>query len=420
MKVTISEPQAWKRVMDIEVPEEELAGLFEEKLAKIKKDLTLDGFRAGRVPVALVKQRYGEAIRADAVEELIQKSFKAACDDHAILPISRGVVRDLKSEAGHPLTFTIEAEIDPAIEIEGYRKLKIKVAPKKIKDADIDAAIVDLLDRFAEYTAVDRPAKKGDYIRIEYQRVVIDGQERSDVKNPTYPVELGAEHRLKDFDKALIGHAAGEIVELSVKFPKDYAEKEAAGKQGEFIVKITGVQEKIVPEVASFLNKIGNFETEEALRVDLRARLEGDALEQAKNEAYGKAIDTLIENNPFDVPPARIETFFDYMMDEARKQVHQGEREPTRQEIDARYRDVAIRTIKRQRIVDFVADKEKIAATQEEVDTEIRRLADYYQQPFDTLKQSLRANGTTLRIRDEIREKKTLAFLVDPSEAGKR
>ncbi len=420
MKVKVSEPESWKRVLSIEVPGEDVDKVFAEKLSKIQKDLKLDGFRSGKVPKSIVMQRYGEAIRADAVDDLIQKSFKTACENNAIIPISRGVVSKLESKEGEPLTFDIETEIDPPIDIKGYLKLKVKVDPKKIKEADVDAAVVDLQNRFAEYAAVDRPAKKGDYIKIEYQKVVIDGQERTDVKNPPYPVELGAEQRLKDFDKGLIGHAAGEVVDVSVKFPKDYSESEVAGKSGQFTVKITGVQEKILPEVASFLNKIGNFETEEALRVDLRARLEGDALEQAKNEAYGKAIDTLIENNPFDVPPARIETFFDYMMDEARKQVRQGEREPTRQEIDARYRDVAIRTIKRQRIVDFVADKEKIAATQEEVDTEIRRLADYYQQPFDTLKQSLRANGTTLRIRDEIREKKTLAFLVDPSEAGKK
>ena len=280
--------------------------------------------------------------------------------------------------------------------------------------------MVDLQNRFAEYLAVDRPSKKGDYIRIEYQKVLIDGKERTDVKNPSYPVELGAEHRLKDFDKALIGHAAGEVVELSVKFPKDYAEKEAAGKQGEFTVRITGVQEKIVPEVSSFLNKIGNFETEEALREDLRGRLETDALEQAKNEAYAKAIEMLIRDNPFEVPPARIEMFIDYMMEEAQRQRRPGELLPTREEIEARYRDTAIRSIKRQRIIDYIADKEKIAATQEEVDAEIRRLADHYQQPFDTLKQKLRTNGTTLRIRDDIREKKTLEYLVEPPESGKR
>jgi trigger factor len=420
VKVKITEPETWKRVLEIEIPGEDVAGLFEEKLAKVKKDLTLDGFRAGKVPPAIVKQRYGDAIRADVVEELIQKSFKTACEENGITPISRGVVRDLKSDEGSPLSFIIETEIDPPMEIEGYRKLKIKVAPKKVKDADVDAAIVDLQNRFAEYTAVERPAKNGDYIKIEYLKVLIDGEERTDVKNPTYPVELGAEHRLKDFDKALVGHAAGEVVELSVKFPKDYAEKEAAGKQGTFTVKITGVQEKKIPEVSSFMQKIGNFETEEALREDMRGRLEADALEQAKNEASGKAIETIIKDNPFEVPPARIETFFDYMMEEAQKQERQGEPLPTREQIDAQYRETAIRSIKRQRILDYIAEKEKIAATQEEVDAEIKRLADYYQQPFDALKQRLRQNGTTLRIRDDIREKKTLEFLIEPSESGKK
>ncbi len=420
MKVKVSEPETWKRVVDIEVPGEEVEGLFEEKLSKVKKDLALDGFRAGKVPVAIVKRRFGEAIRADAVEELIQKAFKKACNDNGILPISKGAVRNLASGEGEPLTFTIEVQIDPVVEIEGFRKLKIKVAPKKIQDADVDAAVVDLQNRFAAYSTVDRPSKKGDYIRIEYLKVLIDGQERTDVKNPTYPVELGAEHRLKDFDQALIGHAAGEVIELSVKFPKDYAEKEAAGKQGEFTVRITGVQEKIVPVVSSFLNKIGNFETEEALREDLRGRLETDALEQAKNEAYAKAIEILIRDNPFEVPPARIEMFIDYMMEEAQRQRRQGELLPTREEIEARYRDTAIRSIKRQRIINHIADKEKIAAAQEEVDAEIRRLADHYQQPFDTLKQKLRTNGTTLRIRDDIREKKTLEYLVEPPESGKK
>ena len=421
MKAKISEPQTWKRVLSIEVPGEEVTGLFEEKILKVKNDLALNGFRAGKVPVAIVKRRYGEAIRADAVEEIIQKAFKKACDDNGIRPISKGVVRDLASKEGEPLTFTIETEIDPGIEIKGFEKLKIKVAPKKIRDADVDAAVVDLQNRFAEYSSVDRPAKNGDYIRIEYLKVFIDGKERADVKNPSYPVELGAEHRLKDFDEALIGHAAGEVVEFSIKFPEDYAEKEAAGKQGKFTVKITGVQEKIVPEVPSFLHKIGNFETEDALRKDLRGRLEDDALQQAKNEAYGKAIETLIKNNPFEVPPARIEMFLDYMMEEAQQKRRQGESLPTREEIDARYRDVAIRSIKRQRIIDYIADKEKITATQEEVDAEIKRLADHYQQPFDTLKLKLRTNGTTLRIRDDIREKKTLEFLVEPpEESGKK
>jgi trigger factor len=420
VKSTVSEPQSWKRVFEIEIPHDEVEKVFEEKFQKVKKELSLPGFRQGKVPPPLIKQRYGEAIRADVIEDLIQKSFKDACTEQNIMPISKGVVNNLKDEAGKPLSFSIEAEVDPVIELKGYNKRKVKVAPKKVKDSDVDESIKSLRERFAEFKDVDRTSKKGDYVKLEYIKVVIDGQERADVKSPTYPVELGAEHRIKDFDKGLVGHGAGETVELSVKFPKDYSDKEVAGKGGEFTIKIIAVQEKSLPEVASFLKQLGEFENEEALRVQIRKNLDAEALEQAKNEAYNEAIDDIITANPFDVPPARIEMFIDYLMERANSEKRQGEALPYREEVAQRYHDMAVRTIKRQRIIDFIAAKEKIQPAQEEVDAEIRKLAERYGQPFETLKQTLRQNGTTLRIRDDLREQKTLDFLVELPERAEK
>jgi trigger factor len=420
VKSTVSEPQSWKRVFEIEIPHDEVEKVFEEKFQKVKKELSLPGFRQGKVPPPLIKQRYGEAIRADVIEDLIQKSFKDACTEQNIMPISKGVVNNLKDEAGKPLSFSIEAEVDPVIELKGYNKRKVKVAPKKVKDSDVDESIKSLRERFAEFKDVDRTSKKGDYVKLEYIKVVIDGQERADVKSPTYPVELGAEHRIKDFDKGLVGHGAGETVELSVKFPKDYSDKEVAGKGGEFTIKIIAVQEKSLPEVASFLKQLGEFENEEALRVQIRKNLDAEALEQAKNEAYNEAIDDIITANPFDVPPARIEMFIDYLMERANSEKRQGEALPSREEVVQRYHDMAVRTIKRQRIIDFIAAKEKIQPAQEEVDAEIRKLAERYGQPFETLKQTLRQNGTTLRIRDDLREQKTLDFLVELPERAEK
>lgn len=420
MKSKVSEPESWKRVFEIEVPHEEVEKLFEEKLHKVKKDLSLDGFRPGKVPSPLIRQRYGEAIRADAVDDIVQKAFKEACTEKKIVPVSKGVVSNLKEEKGQPLSFSIEAEIDPAIEIKGYHKLGIKVSQKKIKAEDVDEAVKNLCERFAEFKNVERASKKGDYVRLEYQKVIIEGQERKDVKSPAYPVELGAEHRIKDFDKGLVGHTAGETVVIPVKFPADYTDKEVAGKKAEFTIKIISVQEKVLPPVSSFIKQLGDFENEEALRADLLKRLEHDAHEQAKNDAYAKAIEALIKGNPFEVPPSRIETFFDYLMEQAKTERRQGEPLPSREDIDKRYRDVAIHTIKRQRIIDAIATKEKIAATQDEVDAEIKRLAERYKQPFDTFKQTLRQNGTTLRIREDIREQKTLDFLVEHPEGAKK
>lgn len=412
MKSKVSEPESWKRVIEIEAPSEELTKLYEEKLSKIKKELSLPGFRQGKVPSQLIKQRYGASIREEAIEEMVHKIFKEVCTEKNINPISRGVVKDFKGDEGQPVVFTIETEIDPVIEIRGYDKLKVKTEPKKIKDSDVDDAVKNLQERMAEFKDVDRATIKGDHVRLEYQKVVVDGQVRTDVKSPSYPVELGAEHRIKDFDKGLIGHSAGESVEISIKFPKDYAEKEVAGKSGEFTIKIIAVQEKIIPEVASFLKKIGDFENEDALRAHLRKQLEDDALQHSKTEAHNKAIETLIKQNNFDVPPSRIETFIDYVMEQAAREQPKGQPLPPREEISQKYREVAERTIKRQRIIDYIEKKEKIQATQDEVDAEIKKLALHYQQPFETLKQTLRKNGTTLRIREEVSEQKTLDFLI--------
>jgi trigger factor len=419
VKSKTAELESWKRVLDIEVPHEEVERLFEEKLQKVRKGLALDGFRPGKVPMPLIRQRYGEAVRSDVIDDVVQKAFKDACAEKKIAPVSKGVVKDLKAEAGKPLTCSVETEVDPDIEIKGYDKHKAKAAPKKIKESDVDDAVKDLQERFAEFKEAGRPSKKGDYVRLEYQKVIIDGQERRDVKSPTYPVELGGEHRIKDFDKALVGHAAGETVVVSMKFPADYADKEVAGKSGEFTIKIAAVQEKTLPPVASFLKQLGDFANEDGLRAELRKKLEQNALEQAKNEAYTEAIDTLIKDNPFEVPPSRIEAFFDYLMERAAAERRPSEPVPTREEISGRYRDTAVRSIKRQRIIDFIASKEKIAATQEEVDAEIRKLAERYNQPVDTLKQTLRQNGATLRIRDDLKEQKTLDFLIALPEVAK-
>lgn len=413
MKATVSEPESWKRIIDIEIPEQEIQSAFEQKLNTVKRDLKIPGFRPGKVPESLIKQRYGSAIRAEIIDDLVQKSYKDACEQNNIKPVSAAKVQNLKAPEGEALVCSIETEVDPEIEIKDYNKLKIKSQPKKIKDSDVDEAIKNLQERFAEFKDVDRPSKKGDYVKLEYLKVVIEGEERKDITFPKYPVELGGENRIKDFDKGIIGHSANETVDLKVKFPKDYADSEVAGKEGEFQIKIVSVQEKTLPEMnEEFLKKVGNFNTEKDLREQVQKNLEQESVKQAKNEAHTKAIDSLIESNPFDVPPARVDQFIDYMYNETLQYQRPNTPVPSREEVAEHYKDMAVRAVKRQRIIDFIADKESIKPTQEEVDNEIRHVAEMYNQPFDVVKQEFRKNGTTLRIRDDLRDQKTLDFLI--------
>jgi len=417
LKASISEPKSWQRVFNIEIPEEEVEALLQEKQSKYRKEIRLPGFRKGKVPEKIVRSRFGTAIRAEAIEDLVQKSYEEACKQNQVVPICGARVSELKADKAGPVSFTVETEVDPEIEIKGYKKLKIKVSPRKTKPSEVDEALDELRNRLAEFKDVERPARNGDLLSIEYVSVTIDGELRKDFSNPRYPIELGA-GRIKDFDKGFQGHAAGDTVDIKVKFPKDYGEKSVAGKTGQFQIKINKVQEKILPEIdEGFLKKVGNFADEQALRDRVLADLDAREAERAKNEAYSRAIDTLSKNNPFEVPQSRVESYLDHMTEEAAKYRQAGQPAASREEIAQRYRELGIKAIKRYRIIDYIARQEDIKAAQEEVDARIRQMAETYNQPFEELKQALRKDGTTNRIRADIREQKTLDFLIGGLDA---
>jgi len=420
LKTTVSTPETWKRVIEFEVPAADFSAAVDAKLAEYRRDARLPGFRQGKVPLSVIKQRFGEAAKAAVIEEIVKDSYKAACEEHKIEPVTGATMTDMKELAdGEPLRFTLETEVDPPVEVAGYDKLKVKAKPAKVKDSDVDDNFTHFVERFAEYKDVDRAAKKGDSVRIEYRSVTIDGQERPDLKNhnPGYPIELGAEGGIKEFDKGLTGVSAGDETDITVKFPKDYADPGAAGKDGVFAVKVLAVQEKHLPELnGEFLSKFGDFSTVDALKAEMRKGMEEEALGAAKREAHNEAVDILIKDNPFDVPPSKVEAFINMMIEDYAQQQNGQISEP-REELAERFHDAAVMALKRIRIIEYISDREKIKATQEEVDGEIELMAQRYGHDFDQLKQMFRKNGTTNRIRLEIRERKTLDFLIGEAAA---
>jgi len=411
LKATVEELKSWQKVLNVEITDEEFKQEFQQKLDKYQKDIKLPGFRQGRVPAKMIESRFGPTIRVETVDELINKTYREACKQNNIVPLTEAKISDLKVEEQKPISFKAEIEVDPAIEIKGYKKLKIKPDPKKIKDSDVENAIEELRERMAELKAVQRVSQKGDMISIEYLSVTVDGKPVDDLKSPQYPIEIG-KGTLKDFDKGLAGLSAAEEAELSVKFPKDYHIKNMAGKTAELKIKVTSVQEKILPEVnEEFCKKVGAFQNREALTEGVRKDLEAQEKDRARNEAHAKAIDVLIKDNDFEVPPSRVEFYIDKVIEDQAR-YYPPNKAPAREEVAKQFTESGIRAIKRFRIVEYIASAEKVKAGQEEVDKRIQSLADYYGKPFEEMKDALRKNGTTMRIREEIREQKTLDSLI--------
>ena len=411
MKTTIEQPKSWQRVIHVEISDEEVQKEFQTKLNKVRKEIKLPGFRPGKVPPDLAKSRFGPAIRMEVIDDLVNKSFREACSENNINPVNEAKISDLKVKEENPVTFKAEVEVDPQIEIKEYKKIKIKPMLNKVKEADVDTALNNLRERMAEIKDVDRASKKGDLVSIDYLSATVDGEPKNDLIPPKYPIEIG-KGTLKDFDKGLIGFSAGEETDISVKFPKDYHVADIAGKTAELKIKVNKVQEKIIPEVnEEFCKKVGDFADKEKLLEAIRMDLEAQEKERARVEAHNKAIDVLIEKNDFEVPPSRIEFYLDKVIEDQARYYPPG-KAPDRKEVSEKFREGGIRAIKRYRIIDFIANKEKIKATQEEVDERIKGIAGQYQKPFEEMKTILRKDGTTMRIREEMREQKTLDMLI--------
>ena len=161
MKATITDAESWKKVITIEVSDEEITAEFDEKLKKVRREMKLPGFRPGKVPENLIRQRYGDSIRAEIIDKVIQDSYRKTIDDNKINPVAAPKVVDLKADAGAPVVFKIETEIDPIVDITGYSNLKIKVATKKIKDNDVDDAFKNIVRALCHFQRYRPSCKKG-------------------------------------------------------------------------------------------------------------------------------------------------------------------------------------------------------------------------------------------------------------------
>lgn len=407
MKATLTESNATERVLDIEVPRDRFERLYDEKLKKYSKEIKLNGFRPGQVPKQVVAAKYGEPIKNETLESLIEEAVKEGCKQHALEPIAPGRVEKLENENGKPIFVKCIVEIDPPFELSNY-KLDIPVKPKAIGDAEVEEALTAQQKRQAKETPVDRPAVMGDVVNCEYLKVAIGGENQELPKHPHFRVELGTS-RVTQMDEALVGATAGEEREITVTYPADFANPTLSGKEVQYHLRIEGVSALELPAIDDEFAKGLGMDSLDALKATVRTQLEKRALDEAKNEAYEEAIRQLLAAHPVPVPKARIANYVKYKLEEMGHKHEEGvEHDHDHSDIERE----AEMNIRRFRILDAVAKKENIKPTQEEVDARVRDLAAAYGADFEEVKASLRKSGRILDIREEIKSEKTLDFII--------
>ncbi len=409
MSVEIKETSATVRTIEVSIPQADLTAPFEKKLNQYKKQVTLKGFRQGQVPKSMVLKQFGDAIRHEVVNETVDKVIGEELKKANIIPVAPLKVTKFDDNKETGVTMTVEAEIDPEIDIKGYADTGITVPATAVSDEEIESEFNRLVQMWSKDEHVDRAAAKGDVVVGNYIEVVIDGEKQELPENKEFRSLLG-ESASPGFDAGLVGASAGETKEINFQYPEDHKDERYRGKTAQFKVEVTEVRGIIAPEFnEEFCQQIGVKDVAE-LKSNLAESLASQKKDAAKNKAVDEAIDKIIEANPFEVPNARVVDLIKWSINR-NVQDPKDAVEPTEEQIKSLSGE-AIREIKKHRILDFVATAEKIKPTQENVDARLKVMADAYHIEFDALKNHFRQSGRINGLRDELRVQMAADFIV--------
>jgi trigger factor len=412
--VNVSSEGQCKRVLDIEIPEEELErerGLIKQEL---RRDLRVPGFRKGKVPVSYIEKNYGEVIRGDAVRNLLPVVYEQAVRQEHLHPLGEPHFHDLAAEPGEGIKVRIHVEVRPEIEIEGYHSIAVEATRKEVSDEQVQEALQGLRERLASYQPVERAAESTDLVTIDYAPYLESGEIDEKARQKNHPVEMESSNLLEEFRLGLVGMKSGDERDIEVDYPADFPEKSLAGRKRRFHVRMTEVKEKLVPDLDdAFAKRLGDkFETLDALRAQIRKDLEEEEDKRYRHEIQEKAIDRLIERNPFEVPEVMVQNYLASVLDEDRRRRPGVEDEAAREkEVQELFRDAAVRSIRKYFILEAIRRQEAIEVTEEEVGERVQRLAEATGREEQEIRDYLRDPEHRRSLEGEMLDEKVLEYL---------
>jgi trigger factor len=317
MNVTVESTGALERRMRVEVPIERIESEVDSRLKSVGRTAKIKGFRPGKVPAKVVRQRYGKQVRQEVLGEIMQKSYSDAVVQENLRPAG-GPKIETEKEDGKSFTYVATFEVLPEVELKDLDKIKVDKPDVDIGDEDLDDMLMSLRKQRATWEEVKRKSKEGDRVIVDFTGT-IDGEEFQGGTGTEIPVILGQGQMLPDFEKGLKGLKKDEEKTIKVKFPKDYHAEDLAGKKAEFVIKTHRVEQEVLPEVDDEFAEAFNV-TEgglEQFKKDVLDNMEREAEQKIKGDVREQILEQLIEKNPIDVPHALVHEEMHAMQHEA-------------------------------------------------------------------------------------------------------
>lgn len=422
MSVKWEKQEGNEGVLTVEVDAETFKTALDDAFKKVVKQVSIPGFRKGKIPRGLFEQRFGvEALYQDALDILLPVEYPKAVEEAGIEPVDRPEIDVEKIEKGESLIFTAKVTVKPEVKLGEYKGLGIEKDDTTVTDEDVQNELKALQERQAELVVKEEGAvEEGNTVVLDFEGFV-DGEAFEGGKAENYSLEVGSGSFIPGFEDQLVGLEAGAEKDVEVTFPEEYHAEELAGKPAVFKVKIHEIKEKELPDLDDEFAKDIDEEVETLAELTEKTK---KRLEEAKeNEADAKLREELVlkasENAEIDVPQAMVDTELDRMLKEFEQRLQMqgmnlelytqfsGQDEAALKE---QMKEDAEKRVKSNLTLEAIAKAENLEVSDEEVEAELTKMAEAYNMPVENIKQAI---GSTDAMKEDLKVRKAIDFLVE-------
>ena len=412
-------------VLTVEVDAEKVNEGLDAAFKKVVKQINVPGFRKGKMPRAMFEKRFGvEALYQDAVDFLLPEAYAAAVEEAGIEPVDRPEIDVEQIEKGKSFIFTAKVTVKPEVKLGEYKGLEVEKFDTEVTEEDVNNELKSMQEKQAELVVKEEgKAENGDTVVIDFEGFV-DGEAFEGGKAENFSLELGSGQFIPGFEEQLVGTGAGESKDVEVSFPEEYHAAELAGKPAVFKVTVHEIKGKELPALDDEFAKDVDEEVEtlDALKEKIKTRLEESKKHEAEHFVQDTVVEKATENAEIDLPEVMVENEVDRMVKEFEQRLSMqgmnldlyfqfsGQDENA---LRGQMKEDAEKRVRVNLTLEAIAKAENIEASEEEVTTELNKMAEMYNMTVENIQQAL---GSLEGLKADLQFKKAIDFLVENSK----
>ena len=416
MKAELVDVNETRKNLTIEIPRDVVDAQIDRVARDYSRKARIPGFRPGKAPARVIKQRFRDQILHDVAHELVPPAIDEAMRERGLEPVDTPDVRDVNVEEGQALTFTASFDTVPAFEPGDLSAVSLRRPRVAIDDEAVAGALQRLRERAARYEPVEgRGVVEGDTVTVDLDRRDPDGKIDS---HKDVAVTLGAKVNPPGFDEQLLGLEAGATKTFTIQYPADYAITELQNTSVEYTATVKALKRRVVPELDDeFAKDLGDFQTLDALRARVREDLEHEARHAAERDVRAEMMKQLAARVPFEVPASLIEREIDRRLEDFARRLMEQNIDPRQAGVDWQgfresQRDVSREAVASAIALDEIARREQLQVSEEEVEAEIARYGERTGRAAAAVRAALEKEGGLSRVYAGLRREKSIDFVM--------